>query len=223
MTSQTKDIAKPSSSNRDITDRLVYPLLSRLVVFIPASVHPNAITLAGIATALLGAALLALWSSPVALPVCAGLLVLWIILDSFDGIHARNTGQSSNLGSFLDHFGDACGMLALQIAFVLRFDFHEPVVVSALLLRQTLAAWTYIIQVHAGKLYIPSIGWSFEIYTLAALLVGSFFYPDFRLQLGSLPELGLMGSAMLIYYVAAPMSLLEIGLTILKTNRRAPL
>jgi phosphatidylglycerophosphate synthase len=166
--------------------------------------------------------MLGLWPSPAALLVCAGLLVLWIVLDSFDGIHARNTGQSSNLGSFLDHFGDACGMLALQVAIVWRFDIHDRVVFCALLLRQALAAWTYIIQVHAGRLYIPSLGWSFEIYSYAALLVATFLLPGFHYQLGPLPDLGLMGLAVLVYYVAVPMTLLEIGLTILNSNKRGP-
>ena len=30
----------------------------------------------------------------------------YILLDNLDGAHARNTGQSSKLGHFLDHFVD---------------------------------------------------------------------------------------------------------------------
>lgn len=220
MTTEIDKTSSPPSSNRDITDRLLYPILHRVVGLIPPSVHPNTITLAALACAFLAAGLLALWPSPVALPLCAVLLVAWIILDSFDGIHARNTGQSSNFGGFLDHFGDACGMFFLQVAIIVRFDIAEPVVFCALLFRQALAAWTYIIQVHAGKLYIPSLGWSFEIYAYASLIVAAFFLPDFRFQFGPFPELGLVGNALLIYYVAVPMTLLETGLVILSSSRK---
>lgn len=220
MTTSVDEKSSPSSSNRDITDKLLYPVLYKLVVFIPRSVHPNAITLAGLLCAFMAAAVLGLSSSPASLLLCAALLVMWIILDSFDGIHARNTGQSSNLGGFLDHFGDAAGMFLLQAAIVFRFNITEPVVFCALLFRQALAAWTYIIQVHAGRLYIPSLGWSFEIYAYAALMVATFFFPDAHFQLGRLPELGLVGTALLIYYLAVPMTLLETGLVILKANRQ---
>lgn len=220
MTSPSNDITKPSSSNRDLTDRLIYPLLARLAVLIPARVHPNTITSGAIGCALLGSVILVAWPSPIAPLVCAALLIAWILLDCFDGIHARNTGQSSKLGAFLDHFGDACGMCALHIAIVWRFDIHEPVVFCALLLRQALAAWTYIIQVHAGRLYIPSLGWSFEIYAYAGLLLATVLFPDFRFRLGSGSELDLMSTVLLIYYVAVPLALTEIGLTILRARRR---
>jgi phosphatidylglycerophosphate synthase len=220
MATLTDEKSRPSSSNRDITDRLLYPLLYKLVAFIPRSVHPNVITLAAILCALLAAAALGLSSSPASLLACAALLVMWIILDSFDGIHARNTGQSSTLGGFLDHFGDAVGMFCLQAAIIFRFDITEPVVFCALLLRQALAACTYIIQVHAGKLYIPSLGWSFEIYAYAALMVVTFFFPNVHFQLGHLPAMNLTSNVLLVYYVAVPMTLLETGLVILNAHRR---
>ena len=221
MTESKAAAAQPSATNRDITDRLLYPLLLRLVVFIPPSVHPNTITLAALGSALAAAAALAFWSSPFALLACAAGLVGWVLLDACDGIHARNTGQCSKFGSFLDHFGDATGFFFLQAAIIYRFDIHEPVVFGAMLLRQVMVCWTYIIQVYAGHLYIASLGWSFEIYAYATLMVATFLVPALRFQVGFFPRLDLLGNAMLIYYVAVPLTLLEIGMAIYSAQKKA--
>lgn len=221
MTEPKASSAKPSATNRDITDRLLYPLLLKLVVFIPASVHPNMITLAALCSAVAGAAALAFWSSPFALLACAAGLVGWILLDSCDGIHARNTGQCSKFGSFLDHFGDATCFFLLQAAIIYRFDIYEPAVFGAMLLRQAMVGWVYIIQVHAGHLYITSLGWSFELYAYATLMIAMFLAPELRFQFAFFPQLDLLGNVLLIYYVAVPLTLLEIGLVILGAHRKA--
>ncbi|ENN84649.1 Cholinephosphotransferase [Rhizobium freirei PRF 81] len=223
MTKSEASAAKPSATNHDITDRLVYPLLSKLVVLIPRSVHPNTLTLAAIGVGLVAAGTLALSTEPYSLLACAGLLVLWILLDSCDGIHARNTSQCSEFGGFLDHFGDALGFFVLQAAIVYRFDLHEPLVFGAMLLRQALACWTYIIRIYAGHLFITRLGWSFEIYAYAAVMVALFYFPDFRLQIGSLPSLDLLGTVLLAYYIAVPMTLLEIGLMVLASRKKSAL
>ena len=215
--------AKPSATNRDITDQLVYPLLSKLVVLLPRSVHPNTLTIGAIGIGFAAAAILTLSAQPYLLLVCAGLLVLWILLDSCDGIHARNTNQCSEFGGFLDHFGDAFGFFVLQAAIVYRFDLHEPLVFVAMLLRQALACWTYIIRIYAGQLFITRLGWSFEIYAYAALMVALYCFPDFRLQIGSLPGLDLLGTVLLVYYIAVPFTLLEIGLMVLASKKKSVL
>lgn len=221
MTQPNTSAARPSASNNDITDRLIYPLLAKGVAFIPAAVHPNVLTLVAIAAGLAASAVLAFSSAPVSFLICAGLLVFWIIFDSCDGIHARNSGQCSKFGSFLDHFGDAVCFFFLQAALIYRFDFHEPVVFGALLLRQALACWAHIIRSHAGQLYITSLGWSFEIYAYAALMVAVFFLPDLRFSLGSLPELDLAGNVLLLYYIAVPLTLAEIALMIRSSKNRS--
>ncbi len=214
---------KPSATNHDITDQLVYPLLSRLVARIPRSVHPNTLTLAATGAGLVAAAVLALSAQSYSLLICAGLLVVWILLDSCDGIHARNTGQCSEFGGFLDHFGDALGFFALQAAIVYKFDLHEPLVFGAMLFRQALGCWTYIIRIYSGHLFITRLGWSFEIYMYAALMVGLYCFPDFRLQFAAFPKLDLLGTVLLLYYVAVPFTLLEIGLMALASRRKAVL
>lgn len=213
--------ARPSATNHDITDQLVYPLLSKLVVYIPRAVHPNMLTGAAIASGLISAGILACSNGAYSYLLSAGLLVMWILLDSCDGIHARNTGQCSEFGSFLDHFGDAFAFFAVQAAIIYRFELHEPAVFGAMLLRQALACWTYLIRIYAGHLYITRLGWSFEIYAYAALMIALFFAPDFRLQVGALPSLNLLEAALLSYYVAVPITLLEIGLMVFKAKTKS--
>ncbi len=223
MSRPEPSVTKPSATNHDITDRLIYPLLSKFVAYIPRSVHPNTLTLAAICVGLIAAAALVVSTQPYSVLICAALLVLWILLDSCDGIHARNTGQCSEFGGFLDHFGDAAGFFALQAAIIYRFDIHEPLVFGAMLLRQALACWTYVIRIYAGQLFITRLGWSFEIYAYAALMVAVFCFPNFNLQIGTLPTLDLVGIVLLTYYIAVPFTLLEIGLMVLASKRKGAL
>ena len=79
------------------------PLLGR----IPASLSPNALT--GISTLCCAASFLLAAAAPAsaAAMVTASLCVFaYLSLDNMDGAHARNTGQSSRLGEFLDHWLD---------------------------------------------------------------------------------------------------------------------
>lgn len=221
MSQPTINTQSPASSNRDIFDRLLYPLLSKFVAYIPRFIHPNLLTLGAIISACATALVFAFSPAPTAYLYCAVLLLLWIVLDSCDGIHARNTGQCSEFGAFLDHVGDAFGIFALHLAFVYRLDIHEPILVGALLLRQAMNGWVYLIQIHTGKLYIPTVGWSFEIYTLAGVMMAKFFFPDTTFSLGPLPELDIIGNMLLIYYIAVPMSLAEIGIVVYFSHRKA--
>jgi phosphatidylglycerophosphate synthase len=209
----------PASSNRDIFDRLLYPLLSKFVAYIPGFIHPNILTLGAIISACATAAVFAFYPGSSAYLYCAILLLFWIVLDSCDGIHARNTGQCSDFGAFLDHVGDAFGIFALHLAFVYRLDIHAPILIGALLLRQAMNGWVYLIQIHTGKLHIPTIGWSFEIYTLAGAMMIKFFLPDTVFSLGSLPELDIIGNTLLSYYIAVPVSLAEIGIVVFLSRR----
>ncbi|MGZ5026937.1 MAG: CDP-alcohol phosphatidyltransferase family protein, partial [Methylobacter sp.] len=191
---------QPASGNRDIFDRLFYPLLSKLVAHIPASVHPNLLTLGAIISACASALVFAFYPGPFAYLYCAILLLFWIVLDSCDGIHARNTGLCSDFGAFLDHIGDAFGLFVLHLAFVYRLDIQSPVLIGALLLRQATNSWIYLIQIYAGKLHLPTAGWSVEICTIAVLMTAKFFFPDLTFSLGSLPQFDIIGNALMSYY-----------------------
>jgi phosphatidylglycerophosphate synthase len=79
------------------------PLLGR----IPSSLSPNALT--GISTLCCAASFLLATtasSSPAAMGAASFCVFAYLSLDNMDGAHARNTGQSSRLGEFLDHWLD---------------------------------------------------------------------------------------------------------------------
>jgi phosphatidylglycerophosphate synthase len=212
------NISAPQSANRDILDRLLYPLLAKFVAHIPHSVHPNWLTASAIVSACATALVFAFYPGPSAYLYCAVLLLCWIVLDSCDGIHARNTGQSSEFGAFLDHAGDAFGLFVLHLAFVYRLDIQSPVLIGVLLLRQAANGWVFLIQNYAGKLHLPTAGWSVEIYTIAALMVAKFWFPDQTFSIGPLPEFDLIGNALLFYYIAVPVSLIEIGVVVYRAR-----
>lgn len=80
-------------------------LVSPLLRFIPARVHPNSITHAGHFLNLLGVAtLVMMWPRPGWPYIVAAIGVqLYNFCDNADGAHARRTGQCSAMGEFLDH------------------------------------------------------------------------------------------------------------------------
>jgi len=63
---------KPSSGNRDSVNRLLYPLLSKLVAYIPRFIHPNILTLGAIISAWGAAAIFAFYPAPFAFLYCRG-------------------------------------------------------------------------------------------------------------------------------------------------------
>ena len=74
---------------------------------IPASLSPNALT--GISTLCCAASFLlaaTMASNPVAMLAASLGIFAYLSLDNMDGAHARETGQSSRLGEFLDHWLD---------------------------------------------------------------------------------------------------------------------
>ena len=78
-----------------------------LLALLPDSLSPNALTI--ISTLCCAASFLLAASAPssAAAMVTASLCVFaYLSLDNMDGAHARNTGQSSRLGEFLDHWLD---------------------------------------------------------------------------------------------------------------------
>jgi len=51
--------------------------------------------------------------------------------------------------------------------------------------------------------------------------MAKFFFPDTIFSLGPLPELDIIGNMLLIYYLAVPMSLAEIGIVVYFSHRKA--
>ena len=91
-------------------DNLLVPYWRSLATLMPRWISPNLISVSGGLCALLSAVLsiTALLSGASWLCICSGaLLFLYMHADSVDGPHARNTGQTSQLGALVDHGVDA--------------------------------------------------------------------------------------------------------------------
>ena len=100
-------------SGSKIEQRIVEWLCQPLLRFIPRSVHPNTISLVTHSICWITAILAV---SSVRLPqpykslalVGAGICMLTSMIgDSLDGMHARNTNQTSKLGEMMDHWLDS--------------------------------------------------------------------------------------------------------------------
>ena len=103
---------KPRYSYQSAQDSILRPYYQRwvwdpLLRFVPASISPNALTGLSTLSAAASFLLAALGRSNGLAMVGASLCVFaYLSLDNMDGAHARNTGQSSPLGEFLDHWLD---------------------------------------------------------------------------------------------------------------------
>ena len=82
---------------------LIYkPMCEKIESYIPKWITPNMISI----TSLLLVTVLYLtktYYNPYILSFC---IVIYWLLDNLDGIHARNTHQTSTLGEIIDHSGD---------------------------------------------------------------------------------------------------------------------
>lgn len=133
---------------------------NRIVPRIPARISPNTITVLGQAFAVM--AVLATYSAvhgaPWMFPVASLFLFCYVSCDNLDGPHARNTGQSSPLGEFLDHGLDGIASAATLIC--TAYTFHAGGMWMFFLC--ALGAVGFLLpfweQCHTGELVIPELG-----------------------------------------------------------------
>ncbi len=106
------ELDKPRYAYQSAQDSILRPYYQRwiwspLLRFTPASISPNALTGLSTLSAAASFILAAVGrSSPLAMLAASFCVFAYLSLDNMDGAHARNTGQSSPLGEFLDHWLD---------------------------------------------------------------------------------------------------------------------
>lgn len=91
--------------------RALLPVLGRV-----PGITPNHVTYVHTAFGLLAAGLVAFTRAPVWLVVAFFLLEIRMVLDCFDGVLARATGNSSPFGRALDEIADTVALITLTIA-----------------------------------------------------------------------------------------------------------
>ncbi len=151
---------------------LLRPLVGRLAAI---GVTANQVTMAAmLASVAMGAAILAFPGSRFVMALVAPLLLARMALNAVDGMLAREFGQASTLGAYLNEIGDVVSDLALILPFALVAGFAPW---SAFLFAgAAMAAETAGVLGHAGpagRSYAGPFGKSdraFAIATVAILL-----------------------------------------------------
>ena len=162
-----------------IEPRLMEWVLKPLARRVPSYVAPNQISAVNIVFALLAFVLAAiapslepnaaLWSR-----IGSGLCV-WAFLvgDCLDGMHARNTGQTSVFGEFLDHWLDALGapIAAAGLILTLNLDVYTTIVavVGAVLVYNC----QLVIRHHTGRFIHPPASGVDAQFLLGASLIAA--------------------------------------------------
>lgn len=111
------DLDERSVTQRWLTDNVWQPTARRL----PRWISPNTITVAGAVCMLASLAFvrLALAGNRWGYLGAALCTLAYFTADNVDGPHARNTGRSSHLGEFLDHFLDTINGAVLSLGLAL--------------------------------------------------------------------------------------------------------
>jgi phosphatidylglycerophosphate synthase len=154
--------------DHSIVNRLTSDLYQQLALAIPDSVNPNAITALGFLPVV---SVYLAWLYGCYWPwLTVGAIVFDHIMDGIDGIHARNTNQTTRLGSYLDHFHDFLG-IAMVTHLTVETVTSSPIDAHNLTLLTVCGAYlTHYETALSGVMYFPqyiSIG---EVQLLIALL-----------------------------------------------------
>jgi len=120
-----------SSGNPFFYKLAICPFCIYLQKFIPNYVSPNAITWIGFISMMTGFLAILRFDSDLSNPprllslLSAFSILVYILTDSIDGIHARNTKQSTQLGKIVDHFVDSFAVFAawVSLSSALRLGF----------------------------------------------------------------------------------------------------
>ena len=150
----------------------------RIASMIPRGLHPNYISLLGAVCALAASSLI----TETGYQMTAALFyVLYLVADNLDGLHARNTNQTSSFGHALDHFVDGFA------------GFHVMFSIGCLGVMSSNMAWTRhmfrvaFLSAHTHSLYtggslalafpVPGTGLQLHLDDFQTLMVAPLLFP----------------------------------------------
>lgn len=122
MNNFATDAARPAQIEDPSNRWLVHPLADRLLpLALRLGIHPNSVSVAGLACGAISGAFYYHWRDPVW--VVAGFLwmVAWHVLDGLDGKLARASGMASPLGRVIDGICDYLVFFCVLIPIALSF------------------------------------------------------------------------------------------------------
>ncbi len=138
-----------------VTRWVVKPLLR----VIPHGVSANALTLSSLTCAATGfAASLLLPPSGWTLLLVALLFTGYTLLDNLDGPHARQTGTTSPLGEFLDHWLDCLNGIFVFVGSVFALQAQDARGMAIIALMVASTSLTFWEQRVTGRMYMGRIG-----------------------------------------------------------------
>jgi phosphatidylglycerophosphate synthase len=175
-----------SYENRDVAYAVIAPAYDFLARFVPRAVSPNHLTMAGLACTVLAAVVLNVYHEAWICWVAAALVIGYEVFDSLDGKHARNTGQSSRFGAYLDTAIDGLAAGLLYTGLVGHFELYSPIFLFAIAIRMGKACLVYASAAETRLRLNPEIGTTVENLIMVAVLVLSALFPSAALNLGAL-------------------------------------
>lgn len=204
------------------------PMFRFIQKFVPVWITPNQITMIGFVSMLISLIITFVFdknlnSHPRFLPFANMiLLIIYLISDGIDGIHARATGQCSPLGQLLDHGVDsiACFIISLTIGSSLSFGFGKLLI--ALMINMFSVFYSGILhEKYIGYFKFNYISGCSEGILVACLIhILATLYPNsVRFFDGNLKIFGLMISEKIFYtaFLAAfVMNVLELFYSVVK-------
>lgn len=179
----------PSSlayENRDVLYARIAPLYDVLARFVPRSVSPNQLTMAGLMCAVGAAIVLCASPAPWVCWVAAAFVLGYEVFDSLDGKHARNTNQSSRFGAYLDTSIDGLAAGLIYTGVVAHFGLYGPLFLFAIAIRMGKACLVYASAAETRLRLNPEVGTTVENITMVALLVLSALFPAAGVDLAGL-------------------------------------
>ncbi|CAH8829405.1 unnamed protein product [Trichobilharzia szidati] len=95
-------------------------------LYVPTYIAPNTLTLIGLLANLFSICLLLIYGAgPITSLLFAVCVFIYQTLDALDGLHARRTGSSSQLGELFDHGCDAISTCILPIGYFITIGFND--------------------------------------------------------------------------------------------------
>jgi phosphatidylglycerophosphate synthase len=171
------DIPPIRTESRDLAYQWLSPLYHRIAAQVPASVTPNFLTALGFGCAVAVAALLIGWRSPHACVVAAVFGLLSGMFDCIDGIHARDTGQTTSFGAYLDAAADAVMAGMIYPALIIRYQLYAPIFIFTACFRPVVACLIHACTAETRVRIDPEFGSVSENMTIAAVLFAAWAFP----------------------------------------------
>jgi len=186
-----------------------------LVRCLPVSLKPNVLTVFGFISVLFFChfTTMALQGTHIAFLFAGFALFMYLIADNIDGMHARNTGQTSELGGFLDQWLDGISFLFITMALCSVAHVTHGRALIIMLLMSFVNYILYYEQKQSGAFYKPAFGPNEFLLSIIVVYVFIFF---FRIRMVALFHQTGLRNTNVLAYATIVVSIIYIFQTLMK-------